>query len=301
MEFIRNIFWNPAEKRIRSLFRIILLILVASVFASLISIITDNFNEILEKSFMNFLIMLAILASIYMVGKYIDKRKWSDFGITVLPLKQFVYGALLGSSLVAIIFLVQYLLGWLHIDEIRFNKFSSYAFFLVFIGQIFRYLCGSVFEEAFSRGYLLINLAEGIRGKISNTQAIMISYILTSSLFGLLHLANDNASFLSSINLILLGFLFGWTVVKTGKLNFAIGLHAFWNIFQNNVFGFANSGKKSIVSLYSFENSGSTLWTGGEFGIEGGLLCTIIILLALLGLYFSQLLRGKKLTQKVLK
>ena len=67
-------------------------------------------------------------------------------------------------------------------------------------------------------------------------------------------LSKENASLLSSLNLILLGLLFGWMVIKTGKLHFSIGLHAFWNIFQNNVFGFANSGKSSVVSIYSFEN-----------------------------------------------
>ncbi|MEL7004757.1 MAG: type II CAAX endopeptidase family protein [Bacteroidota bacterium] len=301
MSAIRSIFWNKSENRIRAFFRILILILSASVFVSIIALIADNFDELSEKSFLNFLIMLAILASIYFVGRYVDKRKWGDFGISILPVKQFVYGSFLGSLLVIIIFFVQYLLGWLMLNEIHFNKFPSAAFSLVFAGQVFRYLCGSIFEEAFSRGYLLLNIAEGLFGKISKQKAVTMAYIITSSIFGLLHLVNDHASWLSSINLILIGLLFGWTVVKIGKLHFAIGLHAFWNIFQNNVFGFANSGKKPIVSFYSFDNSGSSLWTGGEFGIEGGLICTIIVLLTLILMSYREVFRNKKLNQKVLK
>ena len=300
MNFLKNIFWNDTEKRLRALFRIILLLLVAGIFANLIALIFDDTSDLLDKSMLNFFIMLAILLSIFLVGKYIDKRGWSEFGITVLPFKQFVYGSLFGAFLVGIIFSIQYWLGWLSLDEIRLNQFSSHAFIIVFIGQVFRYVCGSVFEEAFSRGYLLLNIAEGLKSKISTSQAVLISYVLTSSIFGLLHLFNENASWLSSLNLILLGFLFGWMVIKTGKLHFSIGLHAFWNIFQNNVFGFANSGKKSIASMYTFENSGHLLWTGGEFGIEGGLICTITILFGLILLSYAEISGTKKFNQKVL-
>ena len=147
MNPIKAIFWNSAEKRIPALWRIVLLILFAGIFASIIAIIADNFSEILEKSILNFLIMLAILGAIYLVGRYIDKRDWADFGITIIPIKQFLYGALLGTLLVSIIFAVQYFLGWLKLEEIRFNKFSTYAFGLVFLGQVFRYLCGSVLKR----------------------------------------------------------------------------------------------------------------------------------------------------------
>lgn len=301
MKFIKTIFWNDSENRLRAFFRIVLLILLAGIFANIISLVANNFNELLGKSAMNFLIMLAIVVSIYLVGKYIDKREWTGFGISILPIKQFMYGGLMGASLVSGIFLLQYLLGWLTIDEIKYNQFSYYPFWLVFIGQVFRYVCGSIFEEAFSRSYLLINIAEGLNGKFKKDKSVIISYILTSSIFGLLHFANKNASWLSSFNLILIGLLFGWVVVKTGKLHFAIGLHAFWNIFQNNVFGFANSGKSSIVSVFTFQNSGNTLWTGGEFGIEGGLICTIITLATLLVLSYSKIIGKKKFEQKVLK
>ena len=301
MRFLKTVFWNPEENRIRTFFRIVLLVLLSGIFASLVALIANDFSELLEKSILNFLIMPALLLSIFLAGKYFDKRSWSAFGITIMPFKQFISGLVLGCLLISCIFLTQYLLGWLSLEEMHFNSFPSYAFIIVFAGQLLRYLSGSVFEEAISRGYLLLNIAEGLEGKISKARAILISYLITSSIFGLLHLGNENASLLSSVNLILLGLLLGWRVLKTGKLHFSIGLHAGWNIFQNNIFGFANSGKASIVSLFRFENTGNTLWTGGEFGIEGGLLCTIAVLMALIVMTFSVITGQQKWHQQILK
>ncbi|AXT20408.1 CPBP family intramembrane metalloprotease [Flavobacteriaceae bacterium AU392] len=298
---MKAFFWNKEEKRIRAPYRVFILIVLTAIFANILSLAFDDLNELLEKSLLNFLIMTAILLSIYIVGTFIDKRRWVDFGITLLPVKSFFSGAFLGAFLVTLIFGLMYLLGWLEINDLGYNKFSTYPFLLIFIGQIFRYLCGSVFEEAFNRGYLLINIAEGLNGRLSNSKSVLISYILTSSIFGILHLGNDNSSLLSTINLILLGLLFGWVVVKTGKLSFAIGLHAFWNIFQNNVYGGANSGKETIVSIFTFENSGNILWTGGDFGIEGSLLTTIIISLTLLVMMRSEIFGNNKFNQKILK
>ena len=300
MGTLTTIFWNTEERRIRAFFRILLFVLLAALFATLIALVINDFNPFFEKTFTNFFVMLAILLSIYLAGTFLDKRKWADFGITLLPLKSFLHGAMLGALLIIVIFFIQYGLGWVSLKEIRFNTFSSKAFPVVFVGQIFRYLCGSIFEEAFSRGYLLMNLAEGFQGKLSNRQAVILSYLITSSIFGLLHMANENATWLSSINLILIGLLLGWMVIKTGKLHFSIGLHAAWNIFQNNVFGFANSGKKTIASLYTFENSGGTIWTGGSFGIEGGLVCTITVLITLVILSRGQIIGMTRLKQKIL-
>ena len=135
-----------------------------------------------------------------------------------------------------------------------------------------RYAAGSFFEELMSRSYLLRVIAEGLAGaRVSRRQALVIGWVITSMLFGALHLANPNATLLSAVNITLLGFLFGAGMVYTGSLALPIGLHMAWNVFQNNVFGLPNSGKPASTSLLVTEVNGSALWTGGAFGPEGGL------------------------------
>ena len=103
---MKSFFWNKKEVRLRAFFRIVALVLLTGILANLISLLADGLSEPLEKSILNFLIMLVILVSIYLIGKFVDKREWADFGITLVPLQQFFYGGLLGAVLVIFIFSV---------------------------------------------------------------------------------------------------------------------------------------------------------------------------------------------------
>ena len=115
--------------------------------------------------------------------------------------------------------------------------------------------------------------------RISRKQALLIGWIATSLLFGVLHVFNPNATILSAFNITLLGMLFGLGMIYTGRLALPIGPHMAWNVFQNNIFGLPNSGKSTKVSLLAAEVRGPELWTGGAFGLEGGLLSLLAVLL----------------------
>jgi uncharacterized protein len=119
-----------------------------------------------------------------------------------------------------------------------------------------------VYEEVYSRGYLLRNLADG-----TNMPA---SVIVTSLVFALLHLTNPNASAASVVSLFVNGLLFAAGVLWTGRLSASIGLHAGWNLFEGAVFGFPVSGDKEGASLVGIQQHGAEWLTGGAFGPEAG-------------------------------
>ena len=51
--------------------------------------------------------------------------------------------------------------------------------------------------------------------------------------------------------------------------------------FQGTIFGFPVSGLNTKTSLIAIENTGPTLWTGGNFGPEAGLIGLVAMLLGM--------------------
>ena len=129
-------------------------------------------------------------------------------------------------------------------------------------------------EELFSRGYHLRNMAEGFHfGRISPKLAILLALILSSSIFGIAHASNPNATFVSSFNIAIAGIFLGLGLILLDELAIPIGLHITWNFFQGNVFGFPVSGKSTIGGTFlKIEQSGPVWFTGGAFGPEAGVI-----------------------------
>ncbi len=302
-----NLLWNENEHRIRSLFRIALFIIALQLAAFgltvIIGFILGAINSDWVKSLagskssdyifqllLNVILPLgAIVVSLWIAARFLDKRKLSDFGFHFSGLwwKDLSFGLGLGAILVTLIFAVERTFGLLEITGTQVVHISGVPFLTGVICSIFFYVTIGIFEELLMRGYLLRNLAEGLHFKfIPARWALLISFVLTSIIFGVLHFANPGFSFLSMDFLIVAGIMLGLGYVLTGDLAISIGLHITWNIFQGTVFGFPVSGVAPDFSFISIQQGGAAWLTGAGFGPEAGMLGLAAMLLGGVAIFY---------------
>jgi hypothetical protein len=126
-------------------------------------------------------------------------------------------------------------------------------------------------EEIIFRGYLYQNLLDIRRG--------VFGIVFTSVVFWLVHGFNPAAwsSPVVSLNLFGAGIVLAAAYRLSGNLWFPTAMHFAWNFAQGVVFGIPVSGiaLEGIVTLERNEAS-SELLTGGEFGLEGSLVVTLL-------------------------
>ena len=156
------------------------------------------------------------------------------------------------------------------------------------------FLCVGIYEELIFRGYQIKNISEGLGGLIGPRAAILVAWLITSSVFAIAHIPNPNSTLVSTTNIALAGLMLGAGFVLTGKLAVPIGLHITWNLFQSSVFGFPVSGlDPSRATFIEVQQSGPEVWTGGEFGPEAGILTVFATVLAVILTWLWTKLRGE--------
>jgi membrane protease YdiL (CAAX protease family) len=225
----------------------------------------------------------AIVLSVWLAGRLLDCRRLASFGLHLnrnwwLDLG---FGLFLGALLMLLIFLVEWGAGWVTITGTFVSYYSGFAFPVAILAPLILFIFVGLQEELLSRGYQLQNIAEGLNGLLGPRGAVVAATLLSSAVFGLLHIGNAHASLVSTVNLILAGaVLLAMGRLLTGELAIPIGVHITWNFFQGNVFGLPVSGTTTIAAtVLAIEQSGPALWTGGAFGPEAGLLGIAGILL----------------------
>lgn len=99
---------------------------------------------------------------------------------------------------------------------------------------------------------------------------------VSAGLFGLAHIANDNATVFSSIAIAIeAGVLLGATYMLTRSLWLAIGIHAGWNLTQGLVFDVSVSGFE-VDGMVEARLSGPDWLSGGAFGLEASVIALVV-------------------------
>ncbi len=105
--------------------------------------------------------------------------------------------------------------------------------------------------------------------------------LISSLLFGFVHIGNDHFTTIGFFNITLSGILMALLYTKYKNLSAPIAMHFTWNFFQGPVFGYAVSGE-SLWSLAEVTPISKTeMITGGLFGAEGSIVLVPMSLFAI--------------------
>lgn len=283
---LATIFLSPQEPRLRAGWRLLLQTALYLVLAILFTIIASVLglgigalgilSEILD--------FLAVLASVYIARRWLDRRSLESLGLkfSVQSLIDMLAGIGISFLQMGFIYVAMFFIGWItfkgfawNFDPINIVIAGVINFFIIFIVVGFK-------EEILSRGYHLQTIASGIN--------LFWGVIISSAIFGLLHLANPNATWISAAGIFFAGLYLAYGYIRTKQLWLSIGLHIGWNFFEGVVFGFPVSGL-DIYPLVRINVHGPEIWTGGAFGPEAGLIVLPSLILGAVLIYLYTLKR----------
>jgi len=282
---VSRVFMSPDEPRLRAGWRLLLQTFLMLVIGVIVGLILAPFLGRFPGGNLAFLAaqivqLVVITSSIYIARRLLDKRSFTSLGLALNAQTFFdiLAGILITFFIMGFIYLLESVLGWLtfeafawQIDPINTVVTSTLLFFSIFILVAWS-------EELLSRGYHLQTIASGTN--------LFWGVIISSAIFGILHLGNPNATWYSAAGIFLAGLFLAYAYARTGQLWLSMGLHLGWNFFEGVVFGFPVSGL-DIYRLLRIQVHGPELWTGGAFGPEAGLIVVPGLLLgtALIHIY----------------
>lgn len=238
---------------------------------------------------LNMLILNFIFVSLLVFArvKFREKRSISSIGFKKEGfIKKYFIGFGIGALMFSTLVLLLRITGHIKMD-VNAESITGIAALSSVLIVLPGWMIQSATEEILSRGWLMNVL--GARYNVA------VGLIVSSSIFGLMHLANPGVSILAIINIILVGLFLGVYVIRTNDLWGVCGVHAAWNWIQGNVFGFDVSGLNvDIGSLFNLKLNGAKWFTGGEFGPEAGFASTIVLFICIIIVYFIPLCSNQK-------
>lgn len=266
----KRIFLSPQEPRLRAGWRLLaqtlLMVIIGNVIAMPINLLglTIPWSE-MSLVFEQIIGLLVITISVFLARRFLDRRSIVSLGLNLSrhTLTDILAGIGITFVVFAFIFAMMSLAGWV--------EFHGFAWRYITTAQIAKELLLILFvfvlvgwnEELLSRGYHLQTLASGLN--------LTWGVIISSAVFGALHLGNPNATWASVAGIFFAGVFLGYAYIRTRQLWLPIGLHIGWNFFEGPIFGFPVSGLDTF-RLTNISVSGPVLWTGGAFGPEAGLI-----------------------------
>lgn len=208
---------------------------------------------------MNIFISAVALLSIAIV-LYLRYKEQLRLGFSVdkWAVSELLLGIGIAFISISIAFFMLKSFGLIEIQSVSFKPkgfFNGLGFYLV----------GAAVEELFFRVGLLLVLIYYLKN-------IWLAIIIQILLFGLLHLNNPGANYLTAFSNAVGGLMYSLALIYSGRIWMPFSLHLFWN-FSQSFWGFNVSGLTYYSDIFmNISPQGPDYLNGGEYGLEGSII-----------------------------
>ena len=247
----------------------------------------------------DFIFRIALLAAAlgagYFCARFLEGLPWRSLGLSLHSgwLRDLVFGSAIGFVSLAVAVGIAAAGNGL---AFSINNAAAVAVTRSLLGSATLLFVAALAEEAMFRGYPLQTLS---RAKLA-----LLGVFLTSVPFGIVHLTNPNVAPVTTfINTVLAGIWLAAAYLKTRSLWLPLGVHWSWNWALGAFFGLPISGLNLVSNpLLRATDAGPAWLTGGAYGIEGGVACTVALIISTFFIWRAPWLKAtpelKKLTSE---
>jgi membrane protease YdiL (CAAX protease family) len=231
------------------------------------------------------MLLVAALGAGFICTRWLEGLPWRALGLSfhVSWWRDFIVGSLIGIASLALATAIATAGGGLSFTISGRSALLQVGQTLILSAVLFVF--AALAEESLFRGYPLQTL--------TRANLAWLAVFLTSVPFAAVHLRNPNvAAGFTFINTALAGIWLAVAYLRTRSLWFPLGIHWAWNWALGSLFGLPVSGITDLAPhpLLRGADLGPAWLTGGSYGIEGGLACTVTLLISTIFIWRTRLI-----------
>lgn len=219
---------------------------------------------------------VTILAATWFMTRFIDHRPFLTIGLAFDHVgRDFVVGLVVGSVWLGVSVGTAWGAGW--------------ASPVVPIGFAWPALVGAAIAMLFNVVAQELLLCGFIFQTIRRQSNVVIAIGVSAVLFAGYHAGAFHGEWLPVVNVFAAGLLFCLAYVITNNLWLPISIHFAWDVLLGPVLGLTESGNSGLGGGWKmFDVKGPAIFTGGTFGLEGGLIVTLTVSIFIASMYLFQ-------------
>jgi len=245
---------------------------------------SPNLQPVVEPIVLNVTMFFAMFVGLWLWLRFWAKRPFWTLGWErAAAWPHVVRGACISVVMVSIVSVLSVAAGASFAPGLV-QRFGIAAFGIR-SASLLAYLVQGPAEETLFRGWLMPVI--GVR------HSPWAGVLVSSTIFSLAHALNRGIPVLGFVNLFLFGLLAALYALSEGGL-WGVGVwHGVWNWTMGDLFGFTLDGSPHVGLFASTQSHAPDIISGGAFGPDGGLACTVVLLTAIAVLSFGQASRRR--------